>query len=67
MSISTKCIISGCDAEAQWKGLCRSCYGQAIQLIKEDKTTWEELTSLGLAVVADKPFIAEFKKKKGIQ
>lgn len=56
------CIIPNCGKEARWKGICSQCYGQASQLIKEDKTTWEQLAALGLATIPDKPFIAAFRK-----
>lgn len=58
---TVKCLISGCDKEARWKGLCSACYGQAKQLIDATETTWEELAALGLAIIPDKPFVAAFK------
>lgn len=60
------CVIPNCVEAAQWKGLCRSCYGQASRFIREEKTTWEELNNLSLAFIADKPFTAAFKLKKGL-
>lgn len=59
-----KCLTEGCHTKAQWKGLCASCYGVAKKLINANKTTWEELVTLGLAQVEIKPFEAAFNKAK---
>lgn len=61
------CCIENCANPAAFKGLCRPCYGSAAQLIREGKTTWDELKELDLCVIADKPFVAAFKKKKGLK
>lgn len=61
---SGKCMTEKCDKEAQWKGLCRSCYGQARQLIDSGETTWEELGNMGLVQLAEKPFKEAFRARK---
>ena len=61
---SQLCVTEGCGKERQWKGLCRSCYGQARRLIDENQTTWDELAIMGLIVPDDKPFKAAFLRKK---
>lgn len=58
------CLTPECQSEARWKGLCSSCYGQAKQLIDENKTTWEELQEMGLAQLKNKPFKEAFLKAK---
>ena len=59
------CITEGCGKERKWKGLCRSCYGQARHLIDSNEADgWDELERMGLVIEDDKPFKAAFKKKK---
>ena len=31
------------------RGMCKKCYSQAMRLVFNGRTTWEELESLGLA------------------
>ena len=61
---AVKCVTEGCGKERQWKGLCRSCYGQAKQLIEKKETTWDELAVMGLIIPDDKPFKNAFLRKK---
>jgi len=61
---TSPCVIPNCNENARWKGLCGKCYHQANALIKENKTTWEELASLGLASVPESPFIVAYRAKK---
>lgn len=58
------CITPNCSKKRKWKGICPSCYGQAMRLIDEEKTTWEELEQMGLVLLDSKPFYAAFKEKK---
>jgi len=58
------CLTLNCGKKGEWKGLCRSCYGQALRLINTGKTTWEELQDLGLAAYSSKPFMVAFLRKK---
>lgn len=44
-----KCLVPECDHNASCRGLCRSCYQTAFVLIKQGKTTWDQLVSFGLA------------------
>lgn len=60
---SPTCVTEGCGKERRWKGLCSSCYGQAKKLIKQSKTTWDELEIMGLIIADDQPFVAAFKRK----
>ena len=61
---SKQCMTEGCGKDQKWKGLCRSCYGQALRLIEEQQTTWDELATMGLVRIEDKPFKAAFLRKK---
>ena len=58
------CLTPDCGKEGVWKGLCRSCYGQALRLIESGKTNWEELQEMGLAAMSSKPFAVAFQRKK---
>ena len=40
-------MVSNCDRQAEGRGLCRSCLSLASKLIKENKTTWEDLEKRG--------------------
>lgn len=60
-----KCMTPDCNGKKQWKGLCRSCYGQAKYLMdKGEVESWYELEQMGLVQVEGKPFMTAFKKKK---
>lgn len=37
------CLRPGCEAPSRTRGLCKTCYQIARDLIRHDKTTWEEL------------------------
>ncbi len=58
------CITPNCVKPAEWKGLCRSCYGTARHLIDKEETTWEELHVMGLCELDAKPFLVAFLNKK---
>ncbi len=58
------CMTPDCGKKGEWKGLCRSCYGQALHLIKDEKTTWDELAEMGLAAYPSRPFMLAFARKK---
>ena len=66
MSINPEdlCMTPNCGSKKQWKGLCRSCYGQARRLIEEEKTDWDEIAELGMCEPQGKPFKVLFLKKK---
>lgn len=51
-----KCIIPNCDSHVGRlsRGLCRRCYHNAIYAIKNNKTTWQNLEELGLALPCKK-------------
>jgi hypothetical protein len=59
-----KCLTPNCGKVRKWKGLCRSCYGQALQLIDKAITTWEELSEMKLVVIEKKAFYDAFESKK---
>jgi hypothetical protein len=44
-----------------------ACYGHAKKLVEQDKTTWDDLVALGLALAVsdggDDPFTASFNEK----
>ena len=63
-SAGYECMTEDCERAASWKGLCSSCYGCARQLVEQNKTTWDELLSMGMCVPKSKPFYVEFHKKK---
>lgn len=65
-ALAPLCMIADCCKPRAWKGLCRSCYGQALRLIDQKKTTWEDLVIAGLAEVDYKPFMNAFLKSKQI-
>ena len=45
-----KCVVKRCvNTNIGARGLCLKCYGAARYLIRERKTSWEELQRLGLA------------------
>ena len=63
MSAEELCITPDCGKKREWKGLCRSCYGQARHLIDKGKTTWEDLAEMGLIIPDAKPFTALFHRR----
>ena len=42
------CLIGGCNNAATCRGLCHSCYQQALKKIAKGETTWGQLEALGL-------------------
>ena len=60
------CLTPNCGKKVERRGLCRSCYIQALRLIHTEKTTWMELQDmgLGLATKRSKQFMLAFLKKK---
>ena len=44
-----KCILNKCDRPTCARGLCKSCYQTASVAVLAKVTSWEELSSLGLA------------------
>ncbi len=44
-----KCLTDDCKGQAQYKGLCTTCYSEAKKLVESGKMTWERLEGLGLA------------------
>lgn len=47
MLLPQRCMRPRCPREAKVFGLCRSCYGQARQVVLAGLTTWEELRRNG--------------------
>ncbi len=45
----TICLVQDCGREAKIRGLCSRCCTAARKAIKDGKTTWADLESLGLA------------------
>lgn len=62
--VAGPCMTAECGKPRQWKGLCRSCYAQALRIIDQQETTWEELQEMGLCDLDHKPFTAAFFAKK---
>ena len=64
-----KCLIKKCNATAgnvkEYKGLCVKCFSSAKKMVLAEDTTWEELESMGLAILSADPFHDEFKALKG--
>lgn len=58
------CMTPGCGMPALWKGICKTCYGQAKGLIDARRTTWENLVTMGMVKVDDKAFIDEFNRRE---
>lgn len=44
-----KCLIFGCNREAESRGLCWPCYQSAYKKVKHNKTTWEKLINANMA------------------
>lgn len=59
-----KCLIPDCGKEAMWKGLCRSCYGQALHIIDTEGESWENLQEMGLCINDEKPFKRAYREAK---
>lgn len=61
-----KCHTEGCEKRRMWRGLCRSCYGQAKKIMEKDEVTWEDLEAMGLTLpnTDGKPFLAAYYKKQ---
>lgn len=59
-----KCMVPDCSEKARWKGICGQCYYQAKSLIEANKTTWEELSEMGLCVEPKKKLLTAFNAKK---
>lgn len=49
---TTKCLRPDCTSPAKHRGLCGSCYSCACRLVKQNKTSWDVLTSTGKALPA---------------
>jgi len=64
------CLVKQCAAVGiVSRGLCQKCYYAARYLIREGKTSWEELQKLGLArathaKLAESPLAVAFTKAK---
>lgn len=44
-----KCLIVDCENKSDSRGLCQRCYAAAHKYVKQGKTTWGQLTKLGMA------------------
>lgn len=42
-----KCLNPDCEKPAETRGLCGSDYGMLLQLIKEEKLSWEQAEAKG--------------------
>ena len=47
--VKMPCLTPGCKRKVACKGLCPTCYQQALGKVKRKETTWLELEQLGLA------------------
>jgi hypothetical protein len=47
-----KCLVKACKNEHYARGLCKDCYMQAREAIRDGRTTWTELVGMGLAKAA---------------
>ena len=56
---SMQCITEGCDNKQRTRGLCNACYYMARVLIRDGKTTWEEMVRRGVA----KPSETHWRRK----
>lgn len=45
--MSEKCLNPNCQALANARGLCHSCYGVAHRLVNAKRTTWQDLEARG--------------------
>ena len=64
--ILRECMTPGCKGTSAMgcNGLCMTCQGNAQKLVETGKTSWEELTALGLIKSKVSSFEAEFLKRK---
>ena len=44
----TMCMVEGCGNDSEIRGICKTCYSSARNLVRSNKATWEELEQLGL-------------------
>ena len=61
------CITKGCDRPRKTRGLCASCYRQAMHKIEERETSDKQLVKLGLMLpkYADRSaFAVSFAERK---
>ena len=58
------CLTPECGKPAEWKGLCRSCYGCAKRVMEKENLKWDDLGRMGLCANESKPFYAAFAKKR---
>ena len=66
-----KCLTKPCTKEqanvAVFKGLCLKCYSSAKKLVDSGQATWDELATMGLAIVEPDDFTKDFLSRKGAQ
>ena len=43
------CLTAGCNFDEQTRGLCGTCYGTALKLVRRGRTSWAILERLGLS------------------
>lgn len=58
------CMTPLCGKPAKWKMICQQCYGQAKELMEEEKLSWDDLTDMGLCITPTRKFRAEYFKRK---
>ena len=44
-----ECLIPDCKRKTYARGLCANCYQSAIRMIRNERTTWEQLIKEGFA------------------
>jgi len=50
MNTKPDCMRPGCDRVADSRGLCRPDYIRAAKLVRDGRTTWEDLEARGRAL-----------------
>lgn len=60
VSDKANCMTEGCAGKEFARGICKSCYSSAFNLINSSRETWEHLEQIGMC----RPFEGRGPKKK---